>query len=212
VRRALAILLVVAGALLLADGAATVLWREPVSALSAAAHQRSLARELVTLRATMRVAARADARSSAASARALLRRVERGDAIARLRIARIGLDTVVVRGTRPADLRRGPGLIASTAPPGLGATTAIAGHRTTHGAPFRRLDRLRRGDPIELRMPYGTFVYAVEGRRIVAPGAVEVLRRVGRERLVLSACHPVFSAAQRIVVFARLVQAPAGAT
>ena len=82
---------------------------------------------------------------------------------------------------------------------------AIAGHRTTYGAPFRRLDRLGRGDRIELRMPYGTFVYRVEQRRIVAPTALWVTRRAGYDRLILSACHPLYSAAKRIVVFARLV-------
>jgi sortase A len=110
----------------------------------------------------------------------------------------------VVRGTDPADLREGPGLIAGSPLPGQGGTTAIAGHRTTYGAPFRSLDALRRGDAIALRLPYGTFRYAVESWRIVQPGDLSVLRRVGHDRLVLSACHPLFSAARRIVVFARL--------
>jgi sortase A len=54
-------------------------------------------------------------------------------------------------------------------------------------------------------MPYGTFVYSVERRRIVAPSAVWVTRRTSYDRLILSACHPLYSAAKRIVVFARLV-------
>jgi sortase A len=88
----------------------------------------------------------------------------------------------------------------------------IAGHRTTYGAPFRRIDRLRRGDAIRVVMPYGTFTYRVERRRIVAPTAVWVTDRVGYDRLILSACHPLYSAAQRIVVFARLEAAtPRGA-
>jgi sortase A len=112
---------------------------------------------------------------------------------------------VVVRGTASADLREGPGLLDGTAFPGEHGTTAIAGHRTTHGAPFRHLDDLRRGDTITLRLPYATFRYAVESRRVVAPSDLSVLRRVGHDRLVLSACHPLFSAARRIVVSARLV-------
>ncbi len=99
----------------------------------------------------------------------------------------------------------GPGHYPGTPLPGTHGTVAIAGHRTTYGAPFRRLDQLGRGDRIELRMPYGTFVYSVERRRIVAPTAVWVTRSTSYDRLILSACHPLYSAAKRIVVFARLV-------
>ena len=81
---------------------------------------------------------------------------------------------------------------------------AIAGHRTTYGAPFRRIDQLERGDRIELRMPYGRFVYRVERTRIVPPTETSVTARVAYDRLVLSACHPLYSAAKRIIVFARL--------
>ena len=80
---------------------------------------------------------------------------------------------------------------------------AIAGHRTTYGAPFRHIDELERGDRIVMRMPYGRFTYRVERTRIVDPSEVGVVRDVGHEQLVLTACHPLYSAAQRIVVFAR---------
>jgi sortase A len=84
---------------------------------------------------------------------------------------------------------------------------AIAGHRTTYGAPFHDLDDLERGDQIELVMPYGRFEYRVERTRIVPPTATWVTDRVDHDRLVLSACHPLYSAAQRIVVFAEEVRA-----
>jgi sortase A len=83
---------------------------------------------------------------------------------------------------------------------------AIAGHRTTYGAWFRRLNQLDPGDTVELSMPYGRFTYAVEQRKIVPPTATWVTHRVGYDRLVLSACHPLYSAAKRIVVFAKLVR------
>ena len=89
---------------------------------------------------------------------------------------------------------------------------AIAGHRTTYLAPFRHVDSLKHGDEIVIQMPYGRFTYSVEGQRIVDPGDFGVIRAVGYDRLVLSACHPLYSASHRIVVFARLVVAvPAGA-
>jgi sortase A len=55
-------------------------------------------------------------------------------------------------------------------------------------------------------MPYGSFVYTVQGTRIVGPKATWVKRRVGYNRLVLTACHPLYSAARRVVVFARFVR------
>ena len=204
-RRALGTALVVAGLLVLADAAVTLAWQEPLSALRAARAQHHLAAQLRALELAAPAAARGDRARTWPRRRARSRaRAATARRVAELRIARIGLRTIVVRGTTPADLREGPGLIAGTPLPGQRGTTAIAGHRTTYGAPFRHLDALRRGDAITLRLPYGSFRYAVEGRRIVDPGDLSVLRRVGHDRLVLSACHPLFSAARRIVVLARL--------
>jgi sortase A len=203
-KRALGTALVVAGLLVLADAAVTLAWQEPLSALRAARAQDHLAVQLHALElAAPRHAG--DRAQLAVAARALAGSRRDGQAVAELRIPRIGLRAVVVRGATAADLRQGPGLIAGTPLPGQHGTTAIAGHRTTYGAPFRRLDVLRRGDPITLRLPYGSFHYRVEGRRIVAARDLSVLRRVGHDRLVLSACHPLYSAARRIVVLARLV-------
>jgi sortase A len=89
--------------------------------------------------------------------------------------------------------------------PGQGGTVAIAGHRTTYLAPFRTIDKLRPGQPIVLDMPYARLTYTVERTQVVPPTALWITRRVpGRERLVLSACHPLYSASHRIVAFARL--------
>jgi sortase A len=204
-RRALGTALVALGLLALADVAVTLVWQEPLSAVRAHRAQHRLAAQLRRLELAAPRPAAATVRLPAA-ARALARSRRDGQAVAELRIPRIGLRAVVVRGTTPADLRDGPGLLDGTPLPGEHGTTAIAGHRTTYGAPFRHLDALRRGDAITLRLPYGTFRYAVEGRRIVAPTDLSVLRRIGHDRLVLSACHPLFSAARRIVVFARLTR------
>ena len=122
--------------------------------------------------------------------------------MARLRIPRIGLDAVVVRGTQPDDLKHAPGLFDPSALPGERGTAVIAGHRTTYGAPFRHIDRLRRGDRLTVSMPYGTFRYAVEGTRIVDPADLRAIRTVRHARLVLSACHPLYSAARRMLVYA----------
>ena len=210
--RALANVLIVAGVLLLADGVATLLWKEPVSSLYARVQQDRLEDRLAELERSgppaseRRVLARLrdERRRLRFAARAAKRRLDEGDPVGRLRAAAIGLDEVVVHGTGGAELRNGPGHYAETSLPGAGGTVAIAGHRTTYGAPFRDVDDLEPGARIELAMPYGRFTYRVERTRILAPTATWVIRRVAYDRLVLTACHPLYSAAERIVVFARL--------
>jgi sortase A len=212
--RALSTVLVVAGGVLLLDAGLTLVWQEPVTALLGRLHQDALGDDLDALRdagptaAERRALARLgdERRRIAFLARALRRRTKEGDAVGRIRIPRAKANFVVVNGTRGPDLRKGPGIYEQTPFPGAPGTVAMAGHRTTYLAPFRHLDRLRRDDPITVEMPYATFTYRVERTRIVRPDALWVLRRVGHDRLVLSACHPLFSAAQRIVVFARLVR------
>ena len=206
-------LLLVVGALLLADAVITLVWQEPVSALYAKLEQGRLDDDLAKLEGTEPTDADREVlsrlgtldRKLAYAARTLNRRTDDGQPLGRIRMPAIGVSSVVVAGTDGASLRRGPGHYPGTPLPGARGTVAIAGHRTTYGAPFRRLDRLDRGDRIEVRMPYGRFVYEVERERIVPPTATWVTQRVGYDRLVLSACHPLYSAAKRIVVFARLV-------
>ena len=217
-RRALRILsrlLIVAGVLLVVEGALTLLWQEPVSSLYARAQQDKLDHRLAQIERAgpssleRRALARlpSDGRRLRFAARAALPRARVGDPVGRLRAEGIGLDEVVVQGTEAAMLRKGPGHYPDSPLPGARGTVAIAGHRTTYGAPFRDVDDLDRADRIELRMPYGRFTYRVERTRIVAPTATWVTRRVSYDRLVLTACHPLYSAAQRIVVFARLERA-----
>jgi sortase A len=210
--RALSTVLIAAGALLLADGLATLAWQEPLTAVYAHVQQDRLGDELEALEraqpapAERRVLARLPdpRRRLAFAARALGRRAAPGEPVGRLRAPAAGLSAVVVEGTGGAELRTGPGHYPGTALPGQRGTVAIAGHRTTYGAPFRHVDDLERGDPIELAMPYGRFAYRVERTRIVAPTAVDVVDRAAYDRLVLTACHPLYSASRRIVVFARL--------
>jgi sortase A len=218
--RALSTVLIVSGALLLADAGATLLWQEPLSAVYSHLRQGKLDSRLATLDAVPPTPVERRAlerlpdpkRRLAFSARALARRTHNGDPVGRLRIPRMGLSTVAVEGTDAGDLRAGPGHYPGTPLPGQRGTVAIAGHRTTYGAPFRRIDALRPRDEIVIEMPYGRFTYSVERTRIVLPTDVWVTQQVSYDRLILSACHPLYSAAKRIVVFARLVRSqPRGA-
>jgi sortase A len=216
VRRALKPLssvLLVVGALLLADAVTTLVWQEPLSALYSKVEQGRLGDRLAQLEGTeptatdRKVLSRLGTldRKLAFASRMLNRRTDDGQPLGRIRMRSIGVSSVVVAGTDGSSLRLGPGHYPGTPLPGARGTVAIAGHRTTYGAPFRRVDKLEPGDRIELAMPYGRFVYTVEQRRIVPPTATWVTQRVGYDRLVLSACHPLYSAAKRIVVFAKLV-------
>ena len=218
--RVLATVLMVVGALLLADAVVTLLWQEPLSSLYAHARQGRLSTQLDQLDRRplaepdrRRIARLSDSRRRIAfAARAFARHVQPGDPLGRLRIPAIGVSQVVVQGTDSAQLANGPGHYPSTVFPGRRGTVAIAGHRTTYGAPFRHVDGVHRGDTIELTMPYGRFTYRAESTRIVASDAWWITREVGYDRLVLSACHPLYSATHRIVVFARLKSAvPRGA-
>ncbi|MDX6726232.1 MAG: sortase [Baekduia sp.] len=228
-RPTLPALLIATGALAVGDAVATVVWQEPVSALWASRQQHALSDDLrrldeqyaapsagaappITAGATAATVAPTAQQRMRALARTLERQATGGHAIGELRIPRLDAHYVVVQGTSGDSLRRGPGHYSGTALPGQPGTVGIAGHRTTYGAPFRHLDALHRGDAITVAMPYGTFVYRVEGTRIVRPEDVSTLRSVGRPRLALTACHPLYSATKRLVVLARLERAtPRGA-
>jgi sortase A len=213
--RALSSVMIVAGVILLIDAGVTLVWQEPVSAVYAKVQQGKLSDQLEQLEsaplepAEERALAKIPAprRKLAFRARALGRRLDPGDPMGRIVMPAIGVSEVFVEGTESGDLRSGPGHYPDTPLPGERGTVAIAGHRTTYGAPFRNVDKLERGDRIELRMPYGRFIYRVERLRIVPPTEISVTDRVDHDRLVLSACHPLYSAAQRIIVFARQVDA-----
>jgi sortase A len=127
-----------------------------------------------------------------------------GDAAARILIPRIGVDKIVVEGVSVSDLKRGPGHYPDSPMPGQPGNAAIAGHRTTYGAPFNRIDELEIGDEILVTTLQGAFRYQVSEQQIVSPDQVEVLRNFGDNRLTLTACHPKYSARQRIVVVATL--------
>ncbi|MGK2929684.1 MAG: class E sortase, partial [Acidimicrobiales bacterium] len=125
-----------------------------------------------------------------------------GDAAARIVIPRIGIDKIVVEGVSRSDLREGPGHYPDTPMPGQSGNAAIAGHRTTYGAPFHRVDELEPGDEIQVTTVQGAFTYRVMGTEIVAPSDVQVIDDKGDNRLTLTSCHPKYSARQRIVVSA----------
>jgi sortase A len=211
-----------AGVLVLAWVAVTSIWGDPVTSLYTRHQQRALASRLDAVNerwsavpvnnrdgGSSQTKAARKVRSVRAAAGSYRRTLRDGEPLGRIVIPRLGVRMVVVQGTSRNDLKKGPGHYNSrsgrnTGLPGMGGVIGIAGHRTTYSHPFRHIDDLRPGDRIELQMPYGRFVYTVFHHRIADDQDWSILRRRPFEKLVLTACHPLYSAKQRWVVFARL--------
>ena len=218
-RRKLGVVLLGSGIAVIAWVAVTLVWGDPVTSLYTLREQSALAAQLDRVSARLAVpkppGGRArPAKNTAALLRARALRFRKqlhdGDPVGRIHIPRIHLDAVVVEGTTTRDLERGPGHYTAasgvaTSLPGLGNVVAIAGHRTTFLHPFRHIDQLRSGDSVYLKMPYGTFRYRVYFKKVVLPYDWSILRQRPYEKLVLTACHPLYSASHRLAVFARLV-------
>jgi sortase A len=211
----LSIALITAGLVVVADVGITLAYKEPLSSIYASIKQEEAASQLSGLEASYPTPAdrravamvRGSKRRIAILARRFAGQASTGEAIGRIIApAMAGLNMVFIQGTDTASLEKGPGHYPETPFPGQGGTVGIAGHRTTYLAPFRHIDSMRPGDSITLEMPYAHFLYRVQKTAIVNPSDVGIVRKVGYERLVLSACNPLYSAAQRFVVFARLVR------
>jgi sortase A len=228
--RKLGFVLVGLAALTLVWAGVTVWWGDPITSLYTRHEQHALARQLdamdrewrgrsqlaaATIVGTVSRADRAafEAAHLQARARTYERTLQEGGPVGRIVIPRIGLRMVVVEGTSEGDLRKGPGHYNATSGeqttlPGMGGVMGIAGHRTTYSHPFRYINDLRPGDKIYLEMPYGKFAYTVYYHKIVSPDDWSILRKRPYEKLVLSACHPLYSASHRYVIFARLTSSP----
>jgi sortase A len=208
----ISVALITAGAVIAVDVAMTLAWKEPLSTIYGSIKQGQAEDSLERLEQEFPSKEDLEAVESAPN---IERRVEgladlfadqvrTGEGIGRILIPGIDVDVVVVQGTDTATLQKGPGHYPETGFPGQGRTIGIAGHRTTYLAPFRKINEIEDGDEITLEMPYGTFTYTVQKHEIVDPSQVEIVDDVGYERLVLTACHPLYSAAQRWAVFAEL--------
>jgi sortase A len=148
-------------------------------------------------------------------------RPDPGDAVFRLEIPAIGVDSIVVEGVEQDQLALGPGHYPSCRRgfdkplcteadevwPGERGRVIVSGHRTTHGAPFWDLDKLREGHRVMTRTKWGNFTYEVFDKEIVAPNARDIANPTATDasEIVFTTCNPKFSAAQRLIVFAEQV-------
>jgi sortase A len=210
--RILAVALVTLGILGLAEAALTLLWKEPFSALHTSRAQSALAADLSEAQ-TLADASSNSARNQAElvsylhrRAKSLNRETEAGSALGRLKIEKLDLNFVVAQEASEESLTQGPAHYDETPLPGLRGnwTVGVAGHRTTYEAPFRNIDDLEQGDEVVLEMPYARFTYKVEGTEIVDADDTTIFRPESYDRLALTACHPLYSDAQRIIAYAKL--------
>lgn len=218
--RILSIALITAAAVVLLDVALTLAYREPVSSVYGTLKQNAAAGELEEVEAefkekikrvpqgapTETLTPAQTARHARRLARAFSRGLTAGQPLGRIIAPGMKLDAVFLNGIDTSTLQEGPGHYPDTSLPGQQGTVAIAGHRTTYLAPFREIANMKGGDEITLDMPYGDFTYRVTSTEIVTPDRIDVIDDVGYPQLVLSACHPLYSAAERYIVFARLVE------
>jgi sortase A len=218
----LAILGLIVGILTVVDAFMTLVFEEPISGVLQARAQSTGSKQLAgEEKAFANAPARkgeSDAQRNARLALLLGHRKHATDAVGRVTIPAIGLKTVMFQGAGEDSLRKGAAHYTDTKLPGQPGTVGIAGHRTTFGAPFRHINDLKPGNRIIVRMPYAKYTYLVEGTKIVSPETMSVLNSSMRARsagpggtpttqkVVLTACHPIGSAAQRIVVSGRLIR------
>ncbi len=128
-----------------------------------------------------------------------------GGVVGKIEIPKIGLTAYVIEGVETDDLKNGPGHYPGTPLPGQKGNAAIAGHRSTYGAPFANVDSLKAGDTITVTTLQGVFNYSVTGQEIVSPSDVAVLNPTDDNELTLTACHPKYSASKRIIIHSQLL-------
>jgi len=126
------------------------------------------------------------------------------DVVGRLTILSANINHYVVFGATNKKLEYGPGYILGTSLPGTGGNFAIAGHRTTYGAPFGNLDRVQVGETIIFQTNTNQYKYKIIEVKIVSPEDNYVLKNYGDDRITLTTCHPKFSAKQRLIVIGQL--------
>ena len=125
----------------------------------------------------------------------------------KISIPEIDMEWRVREGTDSRTLKQGPGFYISSALPGEAGTCVVAGHRTTYGAPFNRLDELAEGDEILIETAGNEiFTYLVTGQEAVLPTDLTVLENTDYPSLVLSTCTPKYFATRRLIIYARIAE------
>lgn len=133
---------------------------------------------------------------------------DEGSTLGRLTIPAIGVDEVMFEGWSRETLKMGPGHMPGSPVPGQPGNAVVSGHRTTYGRPFFDLDQLEEGDVIAVETAVGRHVFEVRRTLIVEPTDVWVTEHIPGSWITLTTCHPQFSAAERLIIQAELIEGP----
>lgn len=218
--RILGTLLIVAGVLTLGWAVVIWQWQDPFTAAYTSHQQHKLKSRYHKVFVSYRPQRRrmddgpslaAEKRLVKADARDYRAALKEGAPLGRLKVPRLGLSVIAVNGTESGTLTKGPGRWAGKTPtggflPGEGELVYVAGHRTTYGAPFSHIDRLRPGYTASFELPYATFHYVITGHMVVPADDLARLQSHHREVLALQACEPRFFATHRYIAYAKLVR------
>jgi len=134
-----------------------------------------------------------------------------GSPVAMIEIPSIGLRQVVVEGSSPEMLERGPGHLPDTPLPGEFGNSVVLGRRLTYGAPFARLGEIQTGDSVTMVTGRGSFTYVVNRVGYVQPGEPDVTGPALDSRLTLVTSGPSLAPNDRLIVVGLLQGDPVGA-
>lgn len=127
--------------------------------------------------------------------------------IGTIEIPKLNVSRRLMQGVTLRNIDIGPSHWPGSALPGEDGNMVVAGHRVTHGRPFRNLDQLVAGDQVVVTAKGMRATYRVAVTFIVTPDRTDIANPTATPILTMFACHPPGSARQRIVVRADLVTA-----
>jgi sortase A len=128
--------------------------------------------------------------------------------IGRVRIPKTGVDEVMREGVEQMVIDAGPAHWPGTPVPGGWGNLVLAGHRSTKTAPFLRNGELVPGDEIILGDTTGSYYYVVTSVDVLPATALWIVDQHPGRTLTIFTCHPIGSAAERLVVRAELRSRP----
>ncbi len=125
--------------------------------------------------------------------------------IGRIQIPKTGVDQTVREGVEQVVIDSGPAHWPGTAAFGGWGNVVLAGHRSTKTEPFLRNGELGAGDKILLTDATGVYHYSITSVDVLPATALWIVDQHPGRMLTIFTCHPIGSAAERLVVRAELV-------
>ncbi len=128
----------------------------------------------------------------------------------RLVIPSIGVNMPILEGPTQKTLDRG-GIwhIPKTSDPVKGGNIVLSGHRWQYLPPSSTtlylLDKVKIGEPVLVYWKGQEYDYTIDGRQVVNPDRVDILKDTPQPKLTIFTCTPLYSTKQRLVLFGHLI-------